>query len=386
MVVSRRVLKKISTPFYQLQPTAAILMVNMVDPQVSTMRVFLEAIEEAKLPYFSVANKMDLIERSKVDKVRSDLGIDLIPASMLTGEGLETIQAEIDSNLVKGARIVILGVFNSGKTSLVSRLTGLDLEIGNLPGTTLEFTEYPYEDYVLIDTVGQVIDVNKPLMVSVDLSDCQTRRERVERCLRQDAEGILATLETAVDGIEEVVGVLKERIAVGKKIVVTGAGASALVAMEMAGQGLETGVPIMVFTNNFGDLQPVSFAKGSGEEEMGLARYMTMPLNPGDVMIGISASGGTGFVYAALEFARQKGAITVAITENIDTPLGQAADYVIKSNAKPEGPSSSKIQAAHLAITHALMLTLADERGITADQSIGFMLPEVVATKKMGIK
>jgi len=204
--------------------------------------------------------------------------------------------------------------------------------------------------------------------------------------LRQDAEGILATLEIAVPRITAVVEVLKKQIASGHKIVVTGAGASALVAMEMGGQGVETGVPIMVFTNNFGDAQPISFSKGTGEEEMALARYMTLALNEGDVMIGISASGGTGFVYDALRRAREKGAITVAITENIDTPLGKAADYVIKSNAKPEGPSSSKIQAAHLAMAHALLLSLADERGITADQSIGFMLPEVVPTKKMGIK
>jgi len=66
--------------------------------------------------------------------------------------------------------------------------------------------------------------------------------------------------------------------------------------------------------------------------------------------------------------------------------LGKAADFIIKSNAKPEGPSSSKIQVAHLAIVHAILLTLADERGITAEQSIEFMLPEKVATKKMGIK
>jgi D-arabinose 5-phosphate isomerase GutQ len=80
------------------------------------------------------------------------------------------------------------------------------------------------------------------------------------------------------------------------------------------------------------------------------------------------------------------GAATIAITENVDTPLGHAAEVVVKSNAKPEGPSSSKIQAAHLAIVHALMLTLADERGVTAEASIGFMLPEPVKTKKMGIK
>jgi hypothetical protein len=59
---------------------------------------------------------------------------------------------------------------------------------------------------------------------------------------------------------------------------------------------------------------------------------------------------------------------------------------VIKSNAKPEGPSSSKVQAAHLAIGHALLVALADERGLSADQSIELMLPEVVPTKKMGIK
>lgn len=296
------------------------------------------------------------------------------------------VRSRIRDDFAPGDRIAILGVFNSGKTSLISKLTGLDLLIGDLPGTTLEFVEYPYDGRVLIDTVGQVIDVNKPLMVSVDLSGCQSLDDKIGRVLRQDAEGILATLETAVPGISSVVQMLQQQLELGHKIVVTGAGASALVAMEMAGQGLETGLPIMVFTNSFADLQPVSFAKGAGEEEMGLARYMTLPLNPGDVMIGISASGGTGFVYGALRLARDKGAVTVAITENIDTPLGKAADYVIKSNAKPEGPSSSKIQAAHLAIGHALILCLADERGITADQSVRHMLPEPVATKKMGIK
>lgn len=383
---SKRVLKKISTPFEAFGPQGAILMVNMVDPQVNTMRVFLEAIEGVGIPFFAVANKVDLVDGARVSSVEQELGVSLIAASMVTLEGVDQIKAQIGATFAPNDRIAILGVFNSGKTSLISALTGLELAIGNLPGTTLEFTAHEYDQYVLIDTVGQIIDINKPLMVSIDLSGCETAQEKVARILRQDAEGILATLEVAVPAIEEVVRLLDERIEAGNKIVVTGAGASALVALEMAGQGLETGVPIMVFTNNLGDMQPVSFAKGTGEEEMGLSKYMTMALSEGDVMIGISASGGTGFVYDALDRARARGAITVAITENVDTPLGQAADYVIKSNAKPEGPSSSKIQAAHLAIGHALLLTLADARGVTADQSVNFMLPEMVPTKKMGIK
>jgi len=383
---TKRVFKKVSTPFEALKPTGAILMINMVDPQINTMRVFLEAIHEAGLPYFAVANKMDLVDDDRLQRVQNDLGVELLGASVLTGRGMDEVLGTLEGLFGAGDRIAILGVFNSGKTSLISRLTGLDLAIGDLPGTTLEFTAHDYDGYVLIDTVGQVIDVNKPMMVSIDFSGCQTLREKIARALRQDAEGILATLEIAVPQIEQVVGVLARQVEAGCKIVVTGAGASALVAMEMAGQGTETGLPIMVFTNNLGDMQPISFAKGAAEEEMGLSRYMTLALTPGDVMIAISASGGTGYVYDALRRAREKGAITVAITENIDTPLGKAADYIIKSNAKPEGPSSSKIQAAHLAIGHALILSLADERGITADQSIQYMLPETVATKKMGIK
>jgi len=385
-VHTKRVLKKISTPFEAFDPQGAILMVNMVDPQVNTMKIFLEAVEKVGIPFFGVANKMDIADGSSRIGVEQALGLELIPSSMGTAEGLEEIRIRLVETFTPGDRIAVLGVFNSGKTSLISRLTGLDLAISNLPGTTLEFTAYPYGDYVLIDTVGQIIDVSKPLMVSVDLSGCESTEDRVARVLRQDAEAVLATLEVAVPSIEKVVGVLRECVERGNKIIVTGAGASALVAMEMAGQGLETGVPIMVFTNTLGDMQPVSFAKGTGEEEAGLSRYLSLAVGKGDVVIGISASGGTGFVYDALERARGRGAIAVAITENVDTPLGQAADYVIKSNAKPEGPSSSKVQAAHLAIGHALLLTLADERGVTADESIRFMLPEVVPTKKMGIK
>lgn len=386
MSTSQRVLKKVSTPFTQFAPNGAIIMINMVDPQINTMRIFLDAAQSERLPYFCVANKMDLVEETALTHTRESLGEDLIPASMLEGRGVNTIAQRICEIFSEGDRVAILGVFNSGKTSLINRLTGRDLAVSSLPGTTLEFTPHPYEGYTLIDTVGQVIDINRPMMVSVDLADCQSPREKFARVLRQDAEGILATLETALDGLDDVLKVLQSQIEKGHKIVVTGAGASALVAMEAAGQGTETGLPILVFTNNFADAQPIAFSKGVGEEEAGLSRYIATAVNPGDVMIGISASGGTGFVYDTLARCRKKGAITVAITENIDTPLGHTADHIIKSNAKPEGPSSSKIQAAHLAIIHALLLTLADERGITADQSVGFMLPEKVATKKMGIK
>lgn len=386
MIASKRVLKKISTPFENLKPDGAILMVNLVDPQVNTLKVFLEAIEEKKIPFLMIGNKIDLVRRKNFLLAKRQFVEKILPLSLMTGYGFPRIVKEVLKRFPPKARIVVLGIFNSGKTSLIARLSGLRLKISDLPGTTLEFTEYPWKERILVDTVGQVIDINKPLMVSIDFSSCQTLEERIATVLRQDAEGILSTLETAIPQIKKVVELLCRQIQKKKKVITVGAGASALVALEMAGQGLETGVPMMAFTNNLAEAQPVSFAKGVAEEEGGLSRYINFAINRGDVVIGVSASGGTGFVYDALSRARGKGAVTVAITENIDSPLGKAAKFIIKSNAKPEGPSSSKIQVAHLAIGHALILSLADERGVTADQSISFMLPESVATKKMGIK
>jgi len=383
---SNRVLKKVSTPFEQLTPTGAILVVNLVDPQLRTMEAFLDATRLYGLPTIIVANKADVAPAEHRARVAAAIPGDVVAASMTTGEGLTDILDQLRHRFTAGDRIAVLGVFNSGKTSLIARLTNAELATGDLPGTTLEFTEHAFGDLTLIDTVGQIIDIHKPLMVSIDLDDCATSRERFQRVLRQDAEAILACLDSSMDGLDAAAVAIRKAVDRGGKLVVVGAGASALVAMEIAGQGLETGLPVLAFTNNLADAQPVSFSKGTAEDEGALARYITMSVQPHDVVLGVSASGGTGFVYDTLGRAQTLGATTVALTENADTPLGHAADIVIKSEAKPEGPSSSKIQVAHLAIGHALVLALAAERGITAEQSIEFMLPEPVATKKMGLK
>ena len=382
-----RVFKKIATPFVQCNPTGAIILINMYDPQMPTVRVFIDACEQFEIPYYVLANKADLVKdyKVKVEHWSKELGREVIPISLVKSIGGSQSQKVLWS-FKQGDRVVVLGVFNSGKTSFINSFCGTKHEVGDLPGTTLEFTETPYQGITLIDSVGQLIDINKPLMVSIDFSDCRTREEKIKKVFNEELKGLTETMAHCQEYIYEVIDIIKKTVAGGNKIIVTGAGASALVAREIAGQGMETGLPILVFTNDMADSQPVSFAKGLGESESGLSRYTNFAVNKGDIVIGVSASGGTGFVYKTLELAKEKGAITIAITENIDTPLGKRADYVIKSNAKPEGPSSSKIQTAHLVIGHCLMLVLADERGISAEKSIEYMLPEPIKTKLMGIK
>jgi len=396
-----RVFKKISTPFVDARPDKAIIVVNGLDPQINTIKAFIQACDEYKIGYTVFVNKVDKIDDEKftVGFIKQSLDLkDIQFGSAKTSKGFKKLATYLD--LWFGKRIIVLGVFNSGKTSLINKLTGEKLKVGDIPGTTLEFTEIPVngtvknigkdnEEHistVLIDSVGQLIDIHKPMMVSIDLSDCSDGFEKVNKIFDEEILGLVETKECVKNDIFTVVKIIKQALSEGNKIIVTGAGASALVAKEIAGQGTECGLPIMVFTNDGAELQPVTFSKGLGEQEGGLSKYIANAINPGDIVIGISASGGTGFVFDTLRRGREKKAITIAITENSDTPLGHAALYIIKSEAKPEGPSSSKIQTAHLVIGHALILTLADELGITADESVGYMLPDVLENKKMGIK
>ena len=55
-----------------------------------------------------------------------------------------------------------------------------------------------------------------------------------------------------------------------------------------------------------------------------------------DVVVGITASGTTPYVVKALEYARTRGAVTVAITSDRRAPVARRADIVIAPNAGPE--------------------------------------------------
>ena len=379
---TERVSKKLVPSLQNIN--GAIILVNAYDPQLSTIRLFLDAISD--LPHFVILNKTDLVLTTRALEIAHQLETEekVILTSILESRGIATIRKEI-AKLPEG-KLAILGVVNSGKSSLINTLTRENNPVSDMPGTTLEVTEHPYAGRILLDTSGEIIGISKPLMISIDLTGCQSIEEKLRKCMTEDALAIEASVEFALPGLIKAVDIIIKQVEKGNKIIVTGAGGSALVAMSIAGQGQETGLPIMVFTNNLTECQPVAFAKGIGETELSIAEYFSRTVNRGDIALGISVSGGTGFVYAFLELARQKGAITIAITENPDTPLGKRADIIIKSNAKPEGVSASRTLATHLAIGHALILTIADLRGIDAQKSIQYMLPQEIRTKRGGIK
>jgi N-acetylmuramic acid 6-phosphate etherase len=69
-----------------------------------------------------------------------------------------------------------------------------------------------------------------------------------------------------------------------------------------------------------------------------------------DVVLGIASSGRTPFTLAAIELARQRGARTIALTCNPNSPLERAAHFAIVTQVGPEvlaGSSRMKAGTAH---------------------------------------
>jgi N-acetylmuramic acid 6-phosphate etherase len=90
----------------------------------------------------------------------------------------------------------------------------------------------------------------------------------------------------------------------------------------------------------------------ASEDDTALAVAELKKRKPGkhDIVFGIATSGRTPFTLAAIEYARARGARTIALTCNRDSPLERAADFAIITEVGPEvlaGSSRMKAGTAH---------------------------------------
>jgi len=90
----------------------------------------------------------------------------------------------------------------------------------------------------------------------------------------------------------------------------------------------------------------------ASEDDTKLAISEIKKRKPGkhDVVLGIATSGRTPFTIAAIEYARKRGAQTIALTCNRNSPLERAAHFAIVTEVGPEvlmGSSRMKAGTAH---------------------------------------
>jgi len=107
-------------------------------------------------------------------------------------------------------------------------------------------------------------------------------------------------------------------------------------------------------------------------------RYRNPVLSKDTLVIGISQSGETADVLAAMKLAREKGARTVAITNMMGSQLTREVDSVLYTRTGLEvGVAASKTFTAQVALISLLALKLAGVKKTIPPKEIEFILDEL---------
>jgi N-acetylmuramic acid 6-phosphate etherase len=138
----------------------------------------------------------------------------------------------------------------------------------------------------------------------------------------------------------------------GGRLIYIGAGTSGRIAALDAVEILPTFNTNRVHFLIAGGAQALASASEISEDDAPTGRQEISRLKPNknDVVLAIATSGRTPFTLAALAEARRRGARTIALTCNPNSPLERAAHFAIVTQVGPEvlaGSSRMKAGTAH---------------------------------------
>lgn len=186
---------------------------------------------------------------------------------------------------------------------------------------------------------------------AADDLDCKSSLEIAQIINAEDATVALAVtrvLPQIAGAIDLVAAALRR----GGRLIYVGAGTSGRIAALDAVECLPTFNIDRVHFIIAGGARALASASEISEDDAKQGRDEMARIKPGknDVVIGIASSGRTPFTLAAIAVARQRGARTIALTCNPESPLERAAHFGIVTRVGPEvltGSSRMKAATAH---------------------------------------
>lgn len=173
----------------------------------------------------------------------------------------------------------------------------------------------------------------------------------IAKIINQEDQKVASAVKKALPEIAEVIDWVARSIREGGRLIYVGAGSSGRIAALDACECppyFSTSPQTVQYIMAGGPkalASPVEVNEDS--EELGKRDIARRRPSRKDVIIGLSASGRTPYVVAAVAYARDRGARTACITCNRDTPLAAASDISIISEVGPEVVSgSTRMKAA----------------------------------------
>jgi N-acetylmuramic acid 6-phosphate etherase len=163
--------------------------------------------------------------------------------------------------------------------------------------------------------------------------------------MNDEDSGVPVAIRPALPAIAATVEDVAARLRDGGRLFYAGAGTSGRLAVLDAVECVPTfSVPPTLVTPLMagGDAALTHSIEGA-EDDTDLARrdVAEAGVSARDALVGVAASGTTAYVLAALHEARQRGAVTAAISNNEPAPILDAADHAIAAVTGPEVLSGS---------------------------------------------
>lgn len=187
--------------------------------------------------------------------------------------------------------------------------------------------------------------------------DAWPPREILEALLERQFSA-LAAVRAALPALETAALATRDRLLKGGRLAYAGAGTSGRLALLDAVELFPTfGWPqerTLVFLA--GGERAAFEAVEEAEDDEAEGRAAGARLEPGDVLVGVSASGRTPYVLGAIRAARERGALTLGIANNPGSPLLSLAEHPILLDTGPEVIAGSTRLAAGTAQKVALNL------------------------------
>lgn len=176
----------------------------------------------------------------------------------------------------------------------------------------------------------------------------------IVRLINGEDATVAAAVRRALPQIARAIDVVAEGLRNGGRLIYVGAGTSgrlgALDASEIP-PTFNTDPRTIQFIMAGGP-RALGASTEASEDDTALALREIKNRKPGkhDIVLGIATSGRTPFTIAAVQYARGRGARTIALTCNRNSPLERAADFAIVTEVGAEvlaGSSRMKAGTAH---------------------------------------
>jgi len=167
----------------------------------------------------------------------------------------------------------------------------------------------------------------------------------IARIINHEDAKVAGAVKKAIPEIAQVIDQVARNMRDGGRLIYIGAGSSGRIA------ALDSSECPPTYSTAPGQVQyimaggPKALASAvevnEDSEELGQRDIARRRPTRKDVVVGVSASGRTPYVVAAVAYARARGAYTAAVTCNLNSPLTDAANIAIIADVGPEVISGS---------------------------------------------